>query len=976
MLSESEIAKDIHDIEDGKPSRRSKLPSELSFEQVVKNTTAPPCSLGEFMDFLVYENRNAELLQFFIWYCDYIERWSELSPQQKSLSPPWEPDRQRGQKGLAAQTHRRDGSDRLNQILNIMEVVNSRKHPNWSLGTSETRVSSGITMPLNSNPIDEQASDQRQPFRDEVNMIIKQYITNQAPRRLDISDEDLAACQKAASITTHPSALLRAFTAAEDLLKSDCYPRFVRNSQRNANKPRLIFVRVIALIIIMIGFLANQVLVLSSLSQFYRVLSIILWWPSFTILIAAIQGLCLLLQIRSLRQLRPWEQEQLDEEVDADDHGHELNSAAEVTTHISSDNDRRRSKQPAFGTAIRVTSRLSSSRNDDPLRKPSMQTFGPANKYRRRAFVKAYQAKPLTRKIWDDAVKTRNRNIKMLQDRTVFLSICWGGALSDYRTWKMDHPDNQQQAPLISNRDREEDYEDGLDDAVGQAASLEAGKASSPGLFMWLLTFSAGIGGLLFGYDTGVISATLVSIDTSLSNRPLTSFDKSVITSATALFALLISPASSVLADRLGRKRVILLADLLFVLGSALQASSATVSLMIVGRAVVGAAVGAASFVVPLYLAELSPAAFRGRVVTMNIFFVTLGQVVAYVVGWAFAEFAAPETGWRWMVGLGAAPAALQLALVAGMPETPRWLVKAGRVGEARAVVRRVAGSGPGAGAEADVVLKDIEAEVREEEQAQKARRRSPALAARSQWLDGWDELLAVRRNRRALAIACLLQGLQQLCGFNSLMYFSATIFKLLGFDSPTLTSMVVAVTNMLFTVVALMVIDKVGRRRILLYSIPFMILGLLLSAWGFSMMKLSTSTFGDDTSGAPPSPAPASNHGAAVVILTSIMLYVAAYAIGLGNVPWMQSELFSLSVRSLGSGAATATCWAANFVVGLSFLPLMDALSPTWTFVLYAAVCVAGNWMVYRVYPETNGLSLEEAAALLERDDWGVDAR
>ncbi|KKY34607.1 putative regulator of g protein [Diaporthe ampelina] len=260
-------------------------------------------------------------------------------------------------------------------------------------------------------------------------MIIKQYITDQAPRRLKISDDDLAACQKAASLTTHPSALLRAFTAAEDILKSECYPRFVRNSQRNANKPRLVFVRVIAFTVIMIGFLASQVMVLSSLSQFYRVLSIILWWPGFTTLIAAIQGLCLFLQLRGLRQLPPGEQEQLLDDVDADDHAHELNSAAEVTTHISSDKDRRSSKQPAHGMAIRVTSR-----NDDPLRKPSMQTFGPANKYRRRAIVKAYQSKPMARKVWDDAVKTRNRNIKMLQDRTLFLSICWGGAISSVLT--------------------------------------------------------------------------------------------------------------------------------------------------------------------------------------------------------------------------------------------------------------------------------------------------------------------------------------------------------------------------------------------------------------------------------------------------------------------------------------------------------------------------------------------------------------
>ncbi|POS71330.1 hypothetical protein DHEL01_v210280 [Diaporthe helianthi] len=411
MLPESAISKEIHNIEDGKSSRRAKLPSELSFEHVVKNTVASPCSLGEFMDFLVYENLNAELLQFFIWYCDYIERWSELSPQQKSLSPPWEPARQRAQKGPAAQAQRRDGSDRLNQILGIMEVFNAKKHPNRSLkGGIETGAGSGTlrgspsilnippatarkagqhatkqrapqsytALPLNSNPIDEQLPDQRQPFRDEINMIIKQYITDQAPRRLKISDDELAACQKAANLTTHPSALLRASTIAEGLLKSDCFPRFVHNSQRNANTPRLIMVRVIALGVIMIGFLANQVLVLSSLSQSFRVLSIILWWPSLTTLIAAIQGLCPLLQFRNLRQLRPWEQEQLGE--------------------------------------------------------TSMQTFGPANKYRRRAFVKVYLSKTMTGKIWDDAVKARNRNIKMLQDRTLFLSICWGGAISSVLT--------------------------------------------------------------------------------------------------------------------------------------------------------------------------------------------------------------------------------------------------------------------------------------------------------------------------------------------------------------------------------------------------------------------------------------------------------------------------------------------------------------------------------------------------------------
>lgn len=179
---------------------------------------------------------------------------------------------------------------------------------------------------------------------------------------------------------------------------------------------------------------------------------------------------------------------------------------------------------------------------------------------------------------------------------------------------------------------------------------------------------------------------------------------------------------------------------------------------------------------------------------------------------------------------------------------------------------------------------------------------------------------------------------------------------------------MTVAITNLIFTVVALLVIDRVGRRRILLYSIPIMIVGLLICAYGFSHIKFSSTaktTEGGDS--------PMVDRNAALIILISVMLYVAAYAVGLGNVPWMQGELFSLSVRSMGSGVATATNWGANFVVGLTFLPLMDALSPSWTFVLYAIVCLVGVCMIWRIFPETSGLSLEAAASLLEADDWGV---
>jgi len=197
-------------------------------------------------------------------------------------------------------------------------------------------------------------------------------------------------------------------------------------------------------------------------------------------------------------------------------------------------------------------------------------------------------------------------------------------------------------------------------------------------------------------------------------------------------------------------------------------------------------------------------------------------------------------------------------------------------------------------------------------------------------------------------------------------MYFSATIFLMLGFTEPTLTSLTVAATNFIFTVAALLLIDRIGRRRILLYSIPFMALGLLATAYGFSATSSTSSSVvvvRDD---------PVLTQGAAVFILIDIMLYVAAYAIGLGNVPWMQSELFPLNVRSIGSGVATSTNWLANFIVGLTFLPLMDALSATWTFVLYSVVCAVGWVAIWGIYPETVGLSLEQATGLLEHG-WGV---
>ncbi|RDL39103.1 MFS general substrate transporter [Venustampulla echinocandica] len=498
-----------------------------------------------------------------------------------------------------------------------------------------------------------------------------------------------------------------------------------------------------------------------------------------------------------------------------------------------------------------------------------------------------------------------------------------------------------------------------------------------PGIFVWLLTFCAGISGLLFGYDTGVISATLVSINSSL-GHPLTTLDKSLITSATALFALLVSPVSGILADTIGRKRVMLLADSAFVLGAVVQAVATSVPGMIAGRSIVGLAVGAGSFVAPLYIAELAPAPFRGRLVTLNVLFITVGQVVAYIVGWAFVEWGNEATGWRWIVGLGAMPAALQCLLMLIMPETPRWLVMVGQPDEARRVLNKVFGAGIEIQGMVDVVLKGIKKEVKEEGEAKRGRLRAQSKKEKQSWFtdskDIWAELLRTGGNRRALTIACLLQGLQQLCGFNSLMYFSATIFTILGFSSPTLTSLSVAATNFALTCVALVLIDRVGRRRILLWSVPIMAVGLLFCAIGFYFISLPSDLNSENPSSSTSAweRVPLSKRTAPLFVLASVMIYVGAYALGLGNVPWMQSELFPLNVRSLGSGLSTSTNWGANFIVGLTFLPMMEFFTPSWTFVIYAGICLTGWLCIWRIYPETKGLSLEDVSALLA-NGWGV---
>ncbi|KAI0265420.1 general substrate transporter [Gloeopeniophorella convolvens] len=467
--------------------------------------------------------------------------------------------------------------------------------------------------------------------------------------------------------------------------------------------------------------------------------------------------------------------------------------------------------------------------------------------------------------------------------------------------------------------------------------------------FVWLLVFCSSISGLLFGYDTGVVSGALISIGSDLGPQSLSNLQKELITSATTLGALLGSLGAGILSDVIGRRPVLGIADILFMGGAIGQAVCHTVWSMIGTRFLIGWGVGVAACVAPLYIQELSPTRLRGRMVVINVVAITFGQVVAYGID---AGFENVSGGWRWMVGLGTVPSGLQLIFLFFLPESPRILLKRGQVEEARAVMSKVYSHATPE--QIDLKVKVLQAAVKQ----------SIEITRTTTFWQRLHSILFVPINRRALIVACALQFAQQACGFNTLMYYSATLFKEIGFNQPTAVGLIISGTNFLFTLFALKYIDIIGRRRILLWSMPGMIFGLVLASVAFHFLTRNT----DDVlvDGAHYS------HAWSGIVLFSMIAFVASYATGIGNVPWQQGELFSLEVRGIGTSLATTTNWSINLLIGATYLSLMARITPSGAFGFYAGLCALTFVFVVFCFPETAGLSLEEVR-LVFRNGFGV---
>ncbi|KAJ9625835.1 hypothetical protein H2203_004599 [Taxawa tesnikishii (nom. ined.)] len=442
---------------------------------------------------------------------------------------------------------------------------------------------------------------------------------------------------------------------------------------------------------------------------------------------------------------------------------------------------------------------------------------------------------------------------------------------------------------------------------------------------------------------SGIISAVLVYIGTSLDHHDLSSNEKELITSITSGAAFFGAIFAGTTADRYGRKVAIYVGCVLFIVGAVLQAAAFSLAQMTVGRLVVGFGVGSAAMIIPMYIAEVSPAKYRGRMIGLDNMSITGGQLVSYGIGAAFAHV---KGGWRYMVGGGALPAILLICLLPFCPESPRQLIYHNKPDEAKAVIRRIFPNGT-----------DLQVEQKVQHISIHVQQSKDLTAGKSQW---WilKQLYVIPANFRALVAACGLMAISQLGGFNSLMYYSSTLFALVGFSDPVAVGTVIAGTNFFFTWVNLMLVDRIGRRRILLCTMQFMGLFLVVAAVAFHWIPVNHDLTLREG---------AKVGGPAIVVLVSMIFYVGFYSSGMGNTAWLSSEFFPMEVRAMGTMMLTMTCWGSNVIVASTFLTQMENTTPSGAFGFYAAICILGWVAVYFCYPEVKGMTLEDIREIFQ---------
>jgi sugar porter (SP) family MFS transporter len=436
--------------------------------------------------------------------------------------------------------------------------------------------------------------------------------------------------------------------------------------------------------------------------------------------------------------------------------------------------------------------------------------------------------------------------------------------------------------------------------------------------FVYVAAGFAALGGLLFGYDTGVISGAVIFIRRDFA---LATFPQELVVSMVLLGATVGAITGGRFADRLGRRLTLIGTSIVFTAGALICASAPSLAILVAGRVVVGLGIGLASTTVPVYISEVSPPEARGWQVSLFQLAITIGILLAYLVDYAFAK----SEAWRWMLGLAAVPGTILGVAMLFLAESPRWLAGHLNAESARAVLARIRGT------------RDVESELQD----------ILGSLARADERGTWLDLLH-HSVRPALIVGLGLAIFQQVTGINTVIYYAPTIIQAAGLPSASsaiLATAGIGVVNTLMTIIAMLLIDRVGRRPLLLTGIAGMILSLGVLGLAFRSGVQSAASV-------------------RVAVIT-LMAYVAFFAISLGPIFWLLiAEIFPLKIRGQAEGTAASMNWISNLVVSITFLSLVELIGLSWAFWLYGLLAIAALVFCYYLVPETKGHSLEEIEA------------
>ena len=446
---------------------------------------------------------------------------------------------------------------------------------------------------------------------------------------------------------------------------------------------------------------------------------------------------------------------------------------------------------------------------------------------------------------------------------------------------------------------------------------------------VYFVGITAALAGLLFGLDVGVISGAqqFIQGDFQIPDWTIESIVSALLWGA--VFGTFISGYFS---SHLGRKKTILISALIFIVGSLLCSLAGSAEILIGARFVLGIAVGVASFTAPLYLSEISPQRVRGAMISMYQLMITIGIVIAFVSdAWlaSYGTFGGTTGGhWRVMLGIIALPAAAMFVGVLFLPESPRWLFLKDRKSEAIQVLVHLQLAEP-----------EIEAEVREIEGSLRVKQ------------SGWHMFLQNSHFRRAIFLGVGLQTIQQLTGINVVMYYAPHIFKIAGFTTTNEQlwgTVIVGVTNVLATFIAIAFVDRLGRKPIMYAG--FVVMGLAMLSVGYF--------FKSDIDAHPALGYPA---------IFALLTFIVGFAMSAGPIIWILcSEIFPNSGRDLGITFSTSTNWCVNAIVGQTFLTLLHTLGNGNTFLLYGGLNALFIVFFLLYVPETKGVSLEKIESRL----------